>query len=96
MRFLKITAALAALAMPVLATAPAAAQSDWTETRFERDGDEYVVRRQQVGETTRLKGYVVGKLVKFDLTVKGDRVRGSVNNSLVEFRRQDAVRLASR
>ena len=45
----------------------------------------------------RLKGHVVGKLVTFDLNIRGDRVRGLVNHTNVEFRRSDWVdQLASR
>ncbi|MDX3884110.1 MAG: hypothetical protein QHC65_06790 [Sphingomonas sp.] len=95
MRFIKTVAVLAAVAAPALAVQPAFAQSEWTESRFQRDGDEYVVKTSQVGETTRLKGYVVGKMVNFDLNVRGDRVRGKVNNTNVEFRRKDAAELAS-
>ncbi|WP_380872912.1 hypothetical protein ACFB49_38070 [Sphingomonas sp. DBB INV C78] len=96
MRFLKIAAIFAALAPAVFGVAPASARTEWTESRFERDGEQYVVKTAQAGDTTRLKGYVVGTPVTFDLRVRGDRVSGTVNNRNVEFRRQDAPRLASR
>ncbi|ARS28495.1 hypothetical protein [Sphingomonas sp. KC8] len=97
MRLLKIAATFFAFTAPVLAIAPASAKTEWTESRFTRNGDEYVVKSAQVGEITRLKGHVVGKFVKFDLNVRGDRVRGIVNNTNVEFRRSDWVaQIASR
>lgn len=97
MRFLQITAALVAVAAPILAAAPASAKTEWTESRFTRNGDEYVVKSAQIGDNTRLKGHVVGKFVTFDLNVRGDRVRGLVNHTNVEFRRSDWVdQLASR
>lgn len=97
MRFLNITAVLVAFAAPVLAAAPASAKTEWTESRFTRNGDEYVIKSAQVGDSTRVKGHVVGKFVTFDLNVRGDRVRGLVNHTTVEFRRSDqADQLASR
>ncbi len=96
MRSVKLSAALALIAMPLLA-APALAQPEWTESKFTRDGDQYVVKSATVGNTTRVKGHIVGKPVVFDLSIRGDRVRGQVNNSNVEFRRSEMKEyLASR
>lgn len=94
MRSVKFSAlaALALVATPLFAV-PVAAQSEWKESRFTRDGDEYVVKSSVAGKTTRLKGHVVGKPVAFNLSVRGDRVRGQVNNTNVEFRRSEVNEL---
>lgn len=92
MRSFKISAAIALVALPLVAT-PALAQSEWKESRFTRDGDEYVVKSSVAGKTTFLKGHVVGKPVAFNLAVRGDRVRGQVNSTNVEFRHSDAKNL---
>ena len=81
----------------LVAIAPVAAYAEEAPTRsFTRDGQTYVYTSTEKGNATVLSGRAYPSGRSFELTVRGDKVRGYASGVPVSFTTKDAAGSSSK